>query len=66
MHIISKETKGLNLMKLWSKHFHLRQTADKPGADPDKNMTFSKPIMTDMPRPFPGNDQEVDFSALGV
>ena len=38
----------------------------KPGADPDKNMTFSKPIMTDMPRPFPGNAQEIDFSVLGV
>ena len=36
------------------------------GADPDKNMTFSKPIMTDMPRPFPGNAQEIDFSVLGV
>ena len=36
------------------------------GADPDKNMTFSKPIMTDMPCPFPGNAQEIDFSVLGV
>ena len=35
-------------------------------ADPDKNMTFSKPIMTDMPRPFPGNAQEIDFIILGV
>ena len=25
-----------------------------------------KTIMTDMPRPFPGNDQEIDFSVLGV
>ena len=37
-----------------------------PEADPDKNMTFSKPIMTDMPRPSPGNAQEIDFSVLGV
>ena len=36
------------------------------GADPDKNMTFSKPIMTDMPHPFPGNAQEIDFSVLDV
>ena len=34
------------------------------GADPDKNMTFSKPIMTNIPRPFPGNAQETDFSVF--
>ena len=61
-----KSTKEINTIAHYLKQFYTLSMWYLPGADPDKNMTFSKPIMTDMPRPFPGNAQEIDFSVLGV